>query len=73
MATLITMNLLNPSNALKTRQNMLAPRSRSISVQPLMKRVQQNSRAIKMEIGSGSRSTLVMKKSRGCSSCGGAR
>ena len=71
MATLITMNLLNPSNALKTRQNMLAPRS--ISVQPLMKRVQQNSRAIKMEIGSGSRSTLVMKKSRGCSSCGGAR
>lgn len=77
MGTKITMNLLNPSDVLNTRRSfrnvpsMLVPVSRSAS--PLMRRTSQTSRGIKMEIGSSSRSTLVMKKSRGCSSCGGAR
>lgn len=77
MGTKINMNLFNPSDVLNTRRSirnapsMLVPVSRSAS--PFMRRAPQTSRGIKMEIGSSSRSTLVMKKSRGCSSCGGAR
>jgi len=71
MATNISMSLLNPIGTKGNRQHYnipIIPKST-----PTMQRTPVNSRKITMEIGNNSRSSLVMKRSRGCSSCGGAR
>ena len=77
MATKVNMSLLNPSIS---RVQMQMPRSRVTHQMLLaktspfltMSRTPSNSRARTMEIASNnSRSSLIMKKSRGCSSCGG--
>ena len=71
MTTYVSMNLLNPIGIAGNRQRYnipIIPKST-----PTMQRTPVNGRRIKMEIGNNSRSTLVMKRSRGCSSCGGAR
>jgi hypothetical protein len=77
MATKVSMSLLNPSSS---RIQIQMPKS-SASHQMLfaktspfltMAKTTPNSRSPTMQIGSNSsRSSLVMKKSRGCSSCGG--
>ncbi len=75
MTTKVSMSLLNPSNS-----RIQIPKSRAshqlliAKTSPFltMAKTIPNSRSPTMQIGSNSsRSSLVMRKSQGCSSCGG--
>lgn len=74
MATKVTMNLLNPSSS---RVQFQMPKSRSApemivaknSSVLTMPRSRSQTNVQKMEIGTN-RSALILKRPRGCSSCG---
>tara|TARA_B100000902_G_scaffold256452_1_gene242803 strand:+ start:603 stop:836 length:234 start_codon:yes stop_codon:yes gene_type:complete len=76
MATKVSMNLLNPSTS---RIQMQMPKSRATHQMLLaktspfltMSNNASRTRAQKLEISNNSRSSLIMRKSRGCKSCGG--
>ena len=74
MTTKVTMNLLNPS---VSRVQFQMPKSRAVPVMTVakqssiltMSRSRAQTNVQKMEIGTN-KSTLILKRSRGCNSCG---
>ena len=74
MTTKVTMNLLNPS---VSRVQLQMPKSRAVpemivakqSSVLTMSRARSQTNVQKMQIGNNN-STLILKRSRGCNSCG---